>query len=194
MSYKRIITISVLTLIILIIGASFIEEPKEVGVQGLIEENIQIEDEPQYYDEESEEMEFTEWKDETDLMMTLDEWKVYEEVQYIPELENKFKGEDNTDKLIKIELKNLESIESIIEYLNPNNISGNRVIIEGLMAYYGFTQINVKLIPLAVLHYPDFEINEKSQVNFLKDYIKIKQSNGYNLDDILNQYKYNDYP
>lgn len=78
----------------------------------------------------------------------------------------------------------------VLESLNPYKAGVKDVFKSGWDMGYGITQINLKLVPLANLKYPDFEDNPLSQIRFLNDYIKVKESKSKSIDNIVSEYKY----
>lgn len=138
---------------------------------------------------------------EEEINIILDDWKLYRQSLYKPNINDDIE----TGTLVssaELESKFLESVSKILgnREVHPDfykvlvtlnqGETKNRTRREGLNVSYGITQINVKLIPLAQLMYPDFETNPRSQLLFLDDYIKVKIKKGYRFKDTINQYKY----
>lgn len=135
-------------------------------------------------------------EDGEDFIVYLDDWKEYRDKQYVPRLSsnviNISVGKAKVEARQELGIKD-ERLQEVVEKLNPYNAGPTDVMSYGWDMAYGVTQINVKLVPLATLKYPDFETNPKSQINFLKEYIDVKKSKGYNLEEIIRQYKLCEY-
>lgn len=135
-------------------------------------------------------------EDGEDFIVYLDDWKEYRDKQYVPKLSSNVinipVGKAKVEARQELGIKD-ERLQEVVEKLNPYNAGPTDVMSYGWDMAYGVTQINVKLVPLATLKYPDFETNPKSQINFLKEYIDVKKSKGYNLEEIIRQYKLCEY-
>lgn len=77
----------------------------------------------------------------------------------------------------------------VLYHLNPMRSNEKSSFTYGWSVGFGVTQINVKLIPLANLHYEDFETNKVSQFRFLNDYITAKAKRGLTVEQIVESYK-----
>ena len=154
-----------------------------------------------YYKNTNEELEEDIVEDEV-INIVLGDWLDYRDNQYTPELpkdtniDNRVEDYTTDTNLVAKVNKVVLNIENrnpnlhrALSMLNPYMSSERQVYVMGWNIAYGVTQINVKLIPLATLNYPDFETNIESQLKFLNDYLNIKSKKGMTLEEIVNQYK-----
>lgn len=138
--------------------------------------------------------------DITEINLILDNWETYRKTQYIPVIDESMVINNTSVNITEMEFRSALASLLNTEELHPlfmetlSKLNPYRALIgvykSNLDVAFGITQINMKLIPLASLYYPDFESNPKSQLRFLNDYIKVKVDKGLGVDGIVKQYKY----